>query len=216
MSAKILVVTDVHGDVHALSDALARAKALGCTDAVCCGDIVGYGLFADETLDLLARERVQCIRGNHERWTLENRSDYLGAVDLSKASRKFIASLPPSLSVQHDGVRVSVHHGRPGSDTHGVNPESLNADAAAALIVAAGADVLLFGHTHVAFAVCVGTALIGNPGALLRDPAPGADAPPTPGTFGVLELPRMRWNVFDSRTGEEVKMPRVCFDASPT
>ena len=54
-----------------------------------------------------------------------------------------------------------------------------------------------------------GDRLIANPGAVLRDPAPGADNPPATGTFGVLELPERRWRVFRASNGCEVDILRA-------
>ncbi|MBM4362964.1 MAG: hypothetical protein FJ104_09810, partial [Deltaproteobacteria bacterium] len=77
---------------------------------------------------------------------------------------------------------------------------------------------LIVGHTHLAFArpVAHRRGLVCNPGALLRDPAHPMDgtalfdratgtfepAPgPGGGTFGVLELPAMRFTVHLARDG---------------
>lgn len=203
---RIAVVSDVHADLQAVEAMLVHARALGCSEIVCCGDVVGYGLFPDEVIDLLARHGVRCVRGNHDRWTVEGRRD-LGAVELSRASMKFLRAMPESLTFEREGVRVAVHHGRPGSDMRGIDHAELDAREASELLDRAVCDVLLVGHTHVAFAVRVGARMIANPGALLRDPAPGADPPPTPGSFAVLELPALRFRVYDSRTGAEVGIP---------
>ena len=72
-----------------------------------------------------------------------------------------------------------------------------------------GADVLIVGHTHQAFALRFGDRLIANPGALLRDPAPGAGNPPATGTFGVLELPARTWRVYRASDGCEVEIVRT-------
>ena len=47
---RLALVTDVHGDVHALTDALAQIDRLACEQIVCCGDVADYGLFPDETV----------------------------------------------------------------------------------------------------------------------------------------------------------------------
>jgi predicted phosphodiesterase len=64
---RLAIVTDVHADVHALRDALAQIDKLGVDQILCCGDLVDYGLFPDETLTLVRERRIVTIRGNHDR-----------------------------------------------------------------------------------------------------------------------------------------------------
>ena len=69
----------------------------------------------------------------------------------------------------------------------GIPPDAADRELAG-LLDASAADVLLVGHTHVPFSrVLPDGRLVGNPGALLRDPAPGFDLV-TPGTLGVLTV----------------------------
>ncbi len=87
----------------------------------------------------------------------------------------------------------------------------------------AEADVLVVGHTHVPFARFVDRRLVCNPGALLRDPAEPMEGGmlfdresgkfmPAPaaggGTFGVLELPTMRFTIHRAGDGVEVDIAR--------
>ena len=67
MTTRLAVMSDVHADLQALEAALRLARSLGCTETLCCGDTVGYGLFPDETLALLASSGVRAVRGNHDR-----------------------------------------------------------------------------------------------------------------------------------------------------
>jgi predicted phosphodiesterase len=74
--------------------------------------------------------------------------------------------------------------------------------------------VLIVGHTHCAFELrTLGSGRIVNPGALLRTAsnavaAPGWQGfPREGGTFGVLELPDMRFSVHDCRSGIAIAIP---------
>ena len=76
-------------------------------------------------------------------------------------------------------------------------------------LATAGADVLIVGHTHHAFELIVGERQkILNPAALLRSPAEGATNPPATGTFGVLELPSLRFRVMSASHGGAVEILR--------
>ena len=115
----------------------------------------------------------------------------------------------PSWSATIEGVRVAAHHARPGSDMNGVMPDA-TADEVDEVPKAAEADVLAVGHTHRAMALRLGDQLVLNPGALLRDPADGWERQlPTPGTFGVLDLPARKWTVFRARTGKPEEIVRA-------
>lgn len=222
---KLALISDVHADVHALADALTRIDQMRCDVIVCAGDLLDGGLFPDETIRLLDERRIPTIRGNHDRWALGGGSAHdpqghgaehdASGWDLSGASLTFLRSLPASWTATLEGVRVAVHHASPGSDMIGVYPEDLERDASR-LLASCDADVLLVGHTHLAFAHRTPDGrLIANPGALLRDgPEPatawmldagrGRFAPatrPTRGTFGVLHLPERRFVVHRADDG---------------
>jgi predicted phosphodiesterase len=206
---RLAIVTDVHGDVHALADALAQIGRLACDAIVCCGDVVDYGLFPDETIELLARRKIPTVCGNHDRWAIEGSSATGGGWDLSKASRKFLASLPTEWRIEHAGIRVAVHHASPGNDMLGISPDEIDRVEADRHLVAANADVLVVGHTHRGFELLVGSGKrILNPAALLRSPAEGATNPPATGTFGVLELPLLRFRVLCAADGADVAILR--------
>jgi putative phosphoesterase len=201
---RLAIISDVHGDVHALTDTLAAIDRMACDAVVCAGDVVDFGLFPDETIAMLAGRRIPTVRGNHDRWATsgEHRSGW--AADLSRTSRRWLAALPMSLRLVHEDIRVAVHHASPVADMAGIYPASLQAHEARHLLKLANADVLVVGHTHVAFRLDVADAgVIVNPAALLRAPADGADNPPATATFGVLELPAVRFTVHDVTSGEE-------------
>jgi len=86
----------------------------------------------------------------------------------------------------------------------GVYPEQIKAHEGRHLLKLADADVLVVGHTHIAYRLDVAdVGVILNPAALLRAPADGADNPPATATFGVLELPEVRFTVHDVASGDE-------------
>jgi len=186
---RIGIISDVHGDVHALRDALAQIDKIGVDRIVCCGDIVDYGLFPDETIALLRARDVIAIRGNHDRWAIKG--DALASSDglLTEPSLAWLASLPPNWRTVVDGVRIVVWHARPRSDMNGVAHDAPYHELRA-LLDNEDADVLLVGHTHVPSARRLGIdAMVANLGVLLRDAGPGCDVA-TPGLFGILEIGR--------------------------
>lgn len=183
---KLAVITDVHADVHALRDALAQIDRLGVVEVVCAGDVLDYGLFPEELIALLRKRKVVTIRGNHDRWAVKDGHDMSGW-DLTLDAITWLGTLPTYWRKSIGGVRVMVTHARPESDMLGIDRGAPD-DELSAILKDAAVDVLIVGHTHVGFVRRVGKRkLVINPGALLRDPAPGVDVP-APGTFAVIAI----------------------------
>lgn len=183
---KLAVISDVHADVHALRDALTQIDRIGVERVLCGGDLLDYGLFPEATLMLLRERKISCIRGNHDRWATMSGADMSGW-HLTERSAGFLDSLPTYWRKLIDGVRVVLTHARPESDMRGIAPDAPDHQLIE-LLGEAGADVLLVGHTHIPFSRRLPDGrLVCNPGALLRDAAPGVEVP-APGTFGILGI----------------------------
>jgi predicted phosphodiesterase len=60
------VVSDIHANLEALTAVLDRMQSLKVDDVVCLGDMVGYNANPNEVLDILRKEKVTCILGNHD------------------------------------------------------------------------------------------------------------------------------------------------------
>ncbi len=181
----------------------------GATRSSSAGDIVDYGCFPDETIALLASRKIPTIRGNHDRWALHSNNESGASASrglLSPASKAWLRELPTKWETSVDGVRIAVHHGRPPkSDMDPVFPADLRLEDGRRLLDAAEADVLVVGHTHIAFALeVVGRGWIVNPGATLRDPAVRGESPPATALFGVLTLPSVVLSVRSVTTAAEV------------
>ena len=63
---RFAVISDIHGNLHALEAVLARIRGLGIDQIVCLGDVVGYGPFPHKCLDLVIRYCSITVRGNHD------------------------------------------------------------------------------------------------------------------------------------------------------
>jgi predicted phosphodiesterase len=224
------VLADVHGDLQALDAALARLHEMGCSPILCTGDLIEMEPLGQEVVERLKAEKnVICIKGNHERWALERRrrrkdvrsffepcniSDYVGGgIDLSREALAWLATLHTHWEGELEGVRVAMWHARPGSDMEGIEKERTGPELRRRLLEQAHADVLIVGHVHVDFelAVDVPPGKILNPGSCCSKSYVFKQAGPLivpdtfrPATFGVLELPSMRFEVYRALDGERV------------
>jgi hypothetical protein len=93
-----------------------------------------------------------------------------------------------------------------------IDPSCARASEVQEWLVRAEADVLVVGHSHQALELRGARGeLVANPGTLLRSEAwliPGRamerrTRPSGGGTFAVLEVPSLRYRVFDCRDGRE-------------
>jgi predicted phosphodiesterase len=74
---RYLILSDVHANLTALEAALEAAKGRW-DQAVCLGDLVGYGPDPNEVIDRVRPLVVACIRGNHDKAScgLESADDF--------------------------------------------------------------------------------------------------------------------------------------------
>jgi predicted phosphodiesterase len=63
---KVGIISDIHGNLHALEAVLAELDKEGVDMLVCCGDVVGYGARPNECVAELRKRQVPTIAGNHD------------------------------------------------------------------------------------------------------------------------------------------------------
>jgi predicted phosphodiesterase len=172
---KLGVLSDVHGNRHALEAVLADGAALGVDRWWALGDLVAIGPDPVAVLELLTdRPDVVATRGNTERYTLTRDRppphadevlahpellDLFAAIQGSFAWTRgalasagwltWLAELPLEVRTElPDGTRVLGVHGTPGRDDgDGISPQRPEEELRAEL-AGAEADIVIAGHTH--------------------------------------------------------------------
>lgn len=221
---RIAVISDIHGNAHAL-DAVLADVARARPDAVwCLGDLVGYGPDPNRSTSLTAAHADISLAGNHDLGVLgtiaveEFSPDALASAlwtreTLDVEARDFLASLAPA----HATSRAELFHASPRDP---IWEYVVTADAAAAALDDTTAPVVLVGHSHVALAIVrpEGGALAGGlaPGGKTVDLAtgrwllnPGSVGQPRDGD------PRAAWLLLDFRGGSAA-FHRVEYDIAST
>jgi len=151
---RFAVISDIHGNLHALEAALTQIDRLGITEVVCLGDIVGYGPFPDKCVDLVIRCCSIIVRGNHDEAVINPECEIefngpareaimwtrgvLGPLHLDALCRLAATAHP------HDEV-LCIHDSPAGAPTDYVH----DAYAASLAFPAFTEPVCLVGHTHV-------------------------------------------------------------------
>ncbi len=155
---KIAVISDIHGNSHALEAVLDEIDASDCQELWCLGDLVGYGARPDACVELARRHASVCLAGNHDlgvcgvlaleqfsrgaalaaRWTQET---------IAPETREYLESLQPSNLEEV----VGLYHASPRDPVWEYVLSPLQAELC---LDSQTHRVALIGHSHVALSFC--------------------------------------------------------------
>jgi len=162
---RLAVLSDIHGNLHALQAVWADIQAQRPDVVYCLGDLVGYGAFPNEVAAFVRDHQIPTVLGNYDegvgfdldecgcayRTTLERERGDLSLrwtqQQTSAENKALLRSLPHQFRLEDERPHRLLVHGSPRK----IN-EYLFEDRPTAtferLATLAGTEVLLFGHTH--------------------------------------------------------------------
>lgn len=117
---RFAVIADIHSNADALKAVLADISNQRIESIVNLGDHLSGPMAARETAELILANDMMSIRGNHDRWLVENTREDMISIDgaafdqLEERHLNWLRSLPPTLWLSED---VLACHGTPKSDT---------------------------------------------------------------------------------------------------
>lgn len=179
---RLAVISDIHGNLHALEAVWADLQAHRLDGVMCLGDLVGYGAFPNEVIDFVRAHNVPVLMGNYDDGVGFDRDecgcvykdpsdDALGKQSLfwtrervTPERKAYLQSLPFDRHEMYMGREVLFVHGSPRKINEYVyedRPDSVFAN----ITRAAKCDVLFFGHTHLPYQKQVGRTLFVNAGS---------------------------------------------------
>jgi predicted phosphodiesterase len=94
----VAVISDIHGNLHALESVLRSVDDESPDEIWCLGDLVGYGPQPNRCCELVAERADVCLIGNHD-------LGVLGRIDLDDFSPDAAASARWTAEVLEDGPR---------------------------------------------------------------------------------------------------------------
>ena len=148
---RYLIVSDLHANWQAL-EAVVREAAGGYDQALCCGDLVGYGAEPNQVVDWVRANCTVVVRGNHDKvstgqedleWfnPVARTSALWTQANLTPANIEYIRGLPKG-PVPLDGFQVL--HGSPFDEDEYV----MAAGEAGQAFGYLESRLAFFGHTH--------------------------------------------------------------------
>ncbi|MFZ6028884.1 MAG: metallophosphoesterase family protein [Chloroflexota bacterium] len=181
---KIGLISDIHGNLHALERVLDYLSMHDVGLILCAGDIVSYGAYPNQVIRRLREENVSCVAGNYDdavAWdrprasrqssTPLNEPLKQAALDWSKKhvspyNRQYLQSLPWISKFVIDGWTISLIHAGLDHLDEWHTPDS--PDSLSLLASRLASDVVVLGHTHQAFTYYTERTRFVNPGAVGR------------------------------------------------
>lgn len=180
---KIALVGDIHANLPALEAVLSHARQQLASAIWNVGDIIGYGAFPNQVIELLRDVRAISIVGNYDikvlqfpdkktKWRKSKRSEKYTAFhwahkQLTTINRQYLSKLPQELRLNVAGRRILLTHGSPVSNVEPLTPDTPDIRLEQ-LGWIAQAEVVICGHSHQPFARQVSSGWFINTGSVGR------------------------------------------------
>ncbi len=217
---RILVLSDIHGNLYALKAILEHARKWD--EILVLGDLVDYGPHPSEVIDVLLEHGARVLRGNHDHavaygvdcrcgdeihwlsvWFRENITLKL----IDENLKGILGKLPTTVTLDIESFRITATHAAPRNPLYAYlypwasdeetcellrKPLRLREDSEAC-----PQGVFLVGHTHYQFYRVVHGAIVANPGSVgqPRDGDPRAGYLILDTAKGSIELYRVRYDI---------------------
>lgn len=170
---KIALISDIHSNLEAFQAVLNEIKKFRIKKIFCLGDIVGYGANPNECIDLIIRNRISSVKGNHDHEAIlpetvewfneEARQAILWTKEQLKDKNKdFLKNLPTSMDFEN----MFLVHGSPRDNVYEYIVQDMDDYDYAELFSIAGKEVIACGHSHIQFSKEFNSKLIVNPGSV--------------------------------------------------
>ena len=217
------VISDIHGNLHALEAVLADIADSGVDEVWCLGDVVGYGPRPNECCALVRERASVALCGNHDLAAVGRLDVAEFSGDAAAAARWTASVLEPGHRAWLAGLEPAAE--RAGAELYHGSPRDpvweyvLSEDVALLCLLETEAPLVLVGHSHVALAVSWdGATLAGGAAAAGTElDQAAARSLVNPGSVGQPRDgdPRAAWLLLDTAAGRAT-FRRVPYDIPRT
>lgn len=156
---KVAVLSDIHGNIVALEEAIKDAKLQNVDKYIVLGDIITDFPFTDEVIDIVKKLTPYVIKGNREEYlmhyeqtkndavwkTLQHNSVSCYYYHLREDNKEYIRNLPENLILEFEGVKIKAVHASPDSITKLLYFDTPEMDK---VFKNLEEDILVYGHNH--------------------------------------------------------------------
>jgi putative phosphoesterase len=162
---KAAFISDIHGNHTALQAVLKDIEARQVERLFVLGDLCYRGIRPKESLKLVQSLQAEVIKGNADEWVVRgihprevpetvfsimNREREWIKERLDEDDLRYLASLPHSLTVTLEGVKIHAFHATP-RDLFEVTSPDMPDELMKEKLMVEEADVYIYGHIHKAF-----------------------------------------------------------------
>jgi len=169
---RIAVISDIHSNLPALEAVKGHIEKSRAEMVICAGDVVGYGASPNECCRSVASLVTHMCLGNHDLAALRRevsdmnpyaaRAALWTADVLDEPSRTYLTKMEESSRFVAGRLQVAVHHG----SLRNVSEYLYAEDITEGLLTESDAQALVFGHTHVPYAIRYPEGMVINPGSV--------------------------------------------------
>ncbi|WP_125153039.1 metallophosphoesterase family protein [Clostridium rectalis] len=189
---RIAVISDIHGNIFALDNVLKDIKDREVDCIINLGDLVGYGSFPNEVVNIIKTNNIISIKGNYDVSVIDNKFSYIRDTEINQFSlpftvneltdenKEFIKSLPSKISLKFEKLRILFVHGSHRSINEYLKEDN---EEIKEIIVNLREDVLVCAHTHIPYIKKAQNKFIINDGSVGK-PKIGRPNP----TYGILDI----------------------------
>ena len=180
---KYAIFSDTHSNLPALEAVLSDIEKQGVNKILHCGDLVGYGPFPNEVIDLIRNKGIAGVMGNYDdgvgfgrnecgcaytdrtQELLGHRSLEWTKTHITEENKKFLRSLPHELRFSQGAFEVLIVHGSPRKINEYLY-EDRPLKTFNRLLETGRCNLLVCGHTHLPYHKVIGDKHIVNVGSL--------------------------------------------------
>lgn len=151
---KIAIISDIHGNIEALSEILIDIEKQSVDKIICTGDLVGYGPYPNEVVDVFIDQKIPSTLGNHDLATFDmellndlggiaHESIMLTLDILGENQKKHLKKLPKSINCR----TLHFVHASPPDNVRGYITRK-SVDEIKYLFSQFDSKLCFIGHTH--------------------------------------------------------------------
>ena len=175
MALKIAVISDIHGNIFALKNAMEDIEKRRVDLIINLGDFVGYGPYPNEVIDYIRNRKIISIKGNYDASVVDNKFSYIRNTEINKFSlpyavsvlreenRNYLNNLPKTLVMEFKEKSITFVHGSPRSINEYLKEDSIEVEE---VMKEFNGDVLVCAHTHIPYLKKYGNKVIINEGSI--------------------------------------------------